>query len=300
MGHKPTLYELLNVPHHAGVSEIQAAFQKKMGVLESARGTMALQEFNEAVQLLRVALDTLTDPNARFVYDTKLNAQEHDRNNALSVPAAPASAVAAQADALALRADALALRADAIMIRSSQGAPGSGSGDPVQAMAAGAAVVVKRVVSFVGVLAIVGMGFFLFARHGQGDGVPRKTLKEVSASEQVILQEYYQTHGVRPVSLAEMELLEADRRRRDNADKLGRQDRDKQERDARQFEEESRKIAERATAELRHAEESARREAERQLERERYEKAEAERRKTEAEQRRLERQEAQWQAVLRR
>lgn len=303
MGEKPTLYELLGVTAQAGVPEIQAAFQKKMALLESARGTMDLQEFNETVQLLRVAMDTLTDSTARFSYDAKLRALRQDPTAGALVHAGPAPVSSAQADALALRADAMALRADALMIRAGLGTPGEGSGAAMQAMATGAATVLKRVVSLIGLLAIVGIGFFLVARHGQGDSPVRKTTREATAQEQVILQEYYQTHGVRPASLAEMELLQADQRRRDNEDKLGKQDRDKQEREARLFEEESRRIAERASADLRHAEELAKREAERQIERQRYEdlrKIETERQKAEAEQRRIERQEAQWRAVLQR
>ena len=303
MGEKPTLYELLGVTAQAGVPQIQAAFQKKMALLESARGTMDLQEFNETVQLLRVAMDTLTDSTARFSYDAKLRALRQDPTPGALVHAGPAPVSSAQADALALRADAMALRADALMIRAGLGTPGEGSGAAMQAMATGAATVLKRVVSLIGLLAIVGIGFFLVARHGQGDSPVRKTPREATAQEQVILQEYYQTHGVRPASLAEMELLQADQRRRDNEDKLGKQDRDKQEREARLFEEESRRIAERASADLRHAEELAKREAERQMERQRYEdlrKIETERQKAEAEQRRIERQEAQWRAVLQR
>ena len=303
MGGKPTLYELLGVTPQAGVPDIQAAFQKKMALLESARGTMGLQEYNETVQLLRVAMDTLTDSTARFSYDAKLRAQKQDPTPGALVNAGPAPVSSAQADALALRADAMALRADALMIRAGLGTPGEGSGAAMQAMATGAATVLKRVVSLIGLLAIVGIGIFLVARHGQGDPPVRKTPRETTAQEQVILQEYYQTHGVRPASLAEMELLQADQRRRDNEDKLGKQDRDKQEREARLFEEESRRIAERASADLRHAEELAKREAERQMERQRYEdlrKIDTERQKAEAEQRRIERQEAQWRAVLQR
>lgn len=310
MGHKPTLYELLGVSRQAGVPEIQAAYQNAVRLLDSRCGELDFQAFNEAGQLLRVALDTLTDPIARHLYDAKIWAQSPERSPTSLVQASPApegdgqaKVASARADALALRADALALRADAMMIRSGVDAQAMGAGGAAQVLATGAATVLRRFVSIVGLLAIVGIGFFLLARQGQGRAPEPMAQRQSKAQEQVILQEYYQAHGVRPSSLAEMELLEAERRRRGNEDKLGKQDRDKQEREAKQFEEESRKIAERATTELRQAEESARREAERQVERERIEaqrKVETERQKAEAEQRRLERQEAQWQAVLRR
>lgn len=301
MGSKPTLYELLGVSQHADVSEIQAAYQRKVGVLESARGGMTSQAFDDQSQLLRVALSTLSDAAARFGYDAKLNARVRQPQGALVAQAVPAPVASAQAhaDALALRADALALRADAMMIRAGIHLPDGGAPGMVEKVASGSVTALKRVVSAIGLLVIVGVGFFIATRFFQGDASVRRSAMEVKASEQVVLQEYYQTHGVRPANMAELELLQADQRRRDNEAKLVGQDREKQEREARQFEEESRRRADQVAENLRRAEEAAKSEAERQ----RYEdlrKKELERQQAEAEQRRIDREKAQWQEVLRR
>jgi hypothetical protein len=285
-------------------------------LLELARISMTPQKFDDKTQLLRVALSTLMDSAARLSYDAKLNSSERQSPGALQPQRAPAPAVAraplqtpsqAQADALALRAEALALRADAMMIRAgihqpevgAAGAGVAGAAGVVQAVASGSMTALKRVASAIGLLVIVGGGFFVATRLFRSDAPVRRSAMEVKASEQVVLQEYYQTHGVRPASMAELELLQADQRRRDNESRLVSQDRDKQEREARQFEEESRRRADQVAENLRRAEESAKAEAERQ----RYEdlrKKEIERQQAEVEQRRIDREKAHWQEVLRR
>ncbi len=304
MGSKPTLYELLGVPQHAGVPEIHAAYKHKMGLLESARSGMPSQSFDDQSQLLRVALSTLMDAAARFSYDATLNARERSSHGAVALRVEPASIASAQAqvqaDALSLRADALALRADAKLIRAGVNVPDARAAGALQTVASGAVTALKRVVSAIGLLVVIGIGFFVATRFVQGgDASPRRSAMEDKAHEQIVLQEYYQTHGVRPASLAELELLKADQRRRENESKLVNQDREKQDREARQFEEESRRRADQVSEDLRRAEESAKREAERQG----YEdlrKKELERQQAEAEQRRLDRERAQWQEVLRR
>jgi hypothetical protein len=304
MGAKPTLYELLGVPQHAGVSEIQAACQRKMALLESARSSMPPQAFDDQNQLLRVALSTLMDSATRFSYDAKLNAREQRAQGAVvpRVEPAPVASVLAQvqADALSLRADALALRADAMMIRAGVHLADARAGGPLQTVASGAVTALKRIVSAIGLLVVIGIGFFVATRFFQGGNASvRRPAMEVKANEQIVLQEYYQTHGVKPASLAELELLKADQRRRENESKLVNQDREKQDREARRFEEESRRRADQVSEDLRRADEAAKREAERQRV-EDLRKKELERQQAEAEQRRIERERAHWQEVLRR
>lgn len=301
MESKPTLYALLGVSQHAGVSEIQAAFQTRMGLLEANRNSLTPQAFNDQSQLLRVALSTLADSATRFGYDAKLNARARNSQGALVplVVPAPAASAHAQADALSLRAEALSLRADAMMIRAGINLPDESAAGVVQTVASGTVSVLKRVASAVGLLVIVGVGFFVATRFFLADAPVRRSVMEVKANEQIVLQEYYQTHGVRPASMAELELLQADQRRRENESKLVSQDREKQEREGRQFEEESRRRADQVAENLQRADEAAKREAER-LRYEDLRKKEMERQQAEAEQRRIDREKAHWQEVLRR
>lgn len=310
MGSKPTLYDMLGVAHGASLPELNAAYRRETSALEAGRATASAQEFNDKTQLLRLALNTLADPVSRLGYDSKLAASSRPpENTALSLALEPQSADRAvastevRADALSLRADALALRADAMLVRAGVGLPGAGRGGALHTVASGTMTAFKRFVSALGILVLLGIGAFVATRFMVGDSSGRRAVIEAKAHEKTALQEYFQTHGVRPANMAELELLEADRRRRENQGRQVGQDRDKQEQDARRFEEESRRRAQEASDNLRRSEEQGRHEAEREQNRELAQQRmvlQDKRAREEAEQRRIEREKAQWTDVLRR
>jgi len=312
MRSRQTLYEMLGVAQTANPVELQAAYQERAAGLEAARARLSPDEFKQKAQLLRLALSTLSNPVTRTGYDAKLSAQgdaaAQDPARLPVVPVNPAGAAAGsadiRADALSLRADALALRADAMLVRAGIELPAADRrGDLASAAASGAVDVFRRVASALGLLVMVGICAFAFTRCTVGDPAARRELQSNQATEKAALQDYYQTHGVRPANMAELELLEADRRRRENLERNQDLNRDKQERQEQQFERESRRRAEEVSWQLRSDEEHARREARRQAEQERQDKLqkqEEQRMEQEAERQRIEREQARWREELRR
>lgn len=313
---KPTLYELLGVPQAAAVPEIQAAYRREMGALEQARAGMQAQDFNDRAQLLRLAYSTLTDPASRTGYDNKLAATTAATPAAAATRALslrpegegqPTPSAEVRADALALRADALSLRADAMLLRA--GVDPAGAGSTGGALAAGVLKASKTVVRAFGILVVIAIGTFAVARCSMG-GSDRQAAMQQKAAEKAALQEYYQAYGVRPANLAEMELMEVARRRKESESRQAEQNQRQAEQQRRQQEEEERRFREEAhrrgqevAAELRRAEEQQRYE---QLREEQIklqeEKTRLQREQIQRERERLrgEQQRQQWQDTLRR
>lgn len=288
---KPTLYELLRVPPSAAAPEVQAAYRLEMGALEARRATMNPQDFSDRVQILRVAYSTLIDPVSRAGYDAELAAAAAKRTLAAGAEA-PATSIEVRADALGLRADALSLRADAMLARAGLEAT---LARQQPSLAGGLLSGAKYVVRAIGLLVVIGALTFGVTRCGLNSSTQQRSVLEARAAEQAALQEYFQAHGVRPANMAELELMEATRRRAENETRQADQERRRREDEQRRFEEESRRRSDEVGRELRQAEDEARRQAE--LEREREQelkfrdeqlKLEAELAPNEAERRRLE------------
>lgn len=298
-----TLYDILGITQNAGGAELQAAYRREVNALEARRGDIGAQEFGDRMQLLRLAYSTLSDAASRTGYDSKLASRTRTpaaaaagRALATLQPGPMAASAETRADALSLRADALALRADAMLVRAGLDLPLETHGGAAQAVASGTFTFLKRFVRAIGLLVLIGIVTYAIARCSFGDASARRVAMEAKANEQTALQEYFQTHGVRPANMAELELLEADRRRRENESRQLTQDRQKQEQDTRRFEEEARRRAQQVSAELRRAEDLARWEAERERERQFRE----EQIKQHAKRMQQERERQQWREELRR
>lgn len=295
---RPTLYELLGVPQSAATHVVQAAYRHALTALEAQRATLKPEDFSDRLQLLRLAHSTLSDPVSRMGYDAELEAaasaaRSSAANWALSARAeTPATGADVRAEALSLRADALSLRADAMLARAGiEGASARQASSVPWGLLAGA----KSVVRALGLLMVIGALTFGVTRCSMNGSTQQRSALEARAAEQTALQEYFQTHGVRPANMAEMELMEAARRGKANDARLAEQERRRQAEELRRFEEESRRRADEVSRELRLAEEEARRQAERDRERDQELKfreeqlrLEAELAPTEAERRRLE------------
>ena len=310
MNLKQSLYEILGVDERAGLPELQAAFNARMSALEQTRGTMAAQVFSDKVQVLRVALSTLSDAVYRLTYDAKLAAARDPvgapGGGLALVPMAADAAKASndvRADALSLRADALSLRADAMMLRAQTESPRAHSADMARTVASGTLTGFKYLTRAIGLLVIVAVAAFGLTRCMNGDSSDYRARAEAKMAEKTALQEYFQTHGVRPANMAELELLEAERRRRENNERAGSQDQTKAEREARQFEEDSRRRGREVSENLQVAEERAERarerEADKQQEKERAEQAKKES-SQQAEEQRAERLRQQWRDIIHR
>jgi curved DNA-binding protein CbpA len=315
MGKKPSLYEILGIPANADAAEIDRASKSKLQALESPSSAISSSELAAAKQMIRIATSTLSDASSRLAYDDQLA-----RANALAVASSPQAAsskpsfanqnpprvpagytasaaatgdvVGLRAEALALRAEALSLRADAMLMQA--GGPVSSMpqpGDGVSRLLANGAM--WRIMIFLGLLAAIAFGVSRYI----GNAPVRANAAETQAMERAALQEYFQTHGVRPANMAELELLEVERRRRENAQRNEKQDVSQKTQDERKFEEESRRRGEEVAERLRADE--ARHQATLALEKLEADRMVSERKERErlAEERRLRMERERWERV---
>jgi len=316
---KPSLYEVLGVAPGAVVAEIHAAFRRQMNALEAQRAALAPAAFDERAQLLRLACNTLVDPVSRGAYDARLQAAAGAapaavaaRSLALSADgtASPAAVRAeVQADALSLRADALSLRADAMLARAGAGLPREELATEKR-LARGALAGLSHLSRAIGLLFIIGVVTFMVARCSFSGSEGRSNALNANAAERAALQEYYQTYGVRPASMAELELLQAERRRKENEERQAQQDRRRadeerrrQEDAQRRFEEDAKRRGREVSEDLRRAEEQQRFQALREEEtrlREEQTRLAREQVQRERERLRIESEQRQWRDTLRR
>lgn len=291
MTQKKSLYEILELPQDATYPDIQAAHEKFLRSLESRQSTLSLEDYKLQARLLRVAYSTLSTPSSRDAYDAHLNLRNEalQPNSALQVAPPNASAAALRADALLARAEAMALRADALGLRADivsaypgAGPSTSGSGTVPRLLAS-----FKTVLLTLGTLVALGMILKLVFLFMAGRPPAQADNARSQAADKVFLQEYYQTHGVRPASRAEAELMDAARRKSEEAQKAQRTLNETAVQAEQKFEEESRRRGEQVSIELQYAEQKAwlaRQQEERQKDEEQRMKAELERLRLEAEQ----------------
>jgi hypothetical protein len=305
MTKKKSLYEILEVPQDAGYAEIRASNERLLQALEDRHSALSREDYTLQLRLLKVAYNTLSTPASRDAYDAHLSTRsEPTRPGSALLVTSPApsmggTAAAIRADALMMRAEAMTLRADALglkadLLTGQLDGHGGALGRPAASRWYRG---LKRALLTLGTLAALGMVFkvvFMLLLTRQ----PEESVGGRGASEEkVFLQEYYQTWGVRPASRAEAALMDAQRRKNEEAVREQRQaDEAKKAAEAaeRNFESEARKRGEQVSAEVQYAEEKARQaqlyEA-RQKEDEKQRIAEAERSRLEAER-------AKWRSVL--
>ena len=301
-----TAYDTLALRPNASQPEIEDNYNSLITQLKTQKSLFNPGDYALKLQTIQTAFDALATPDARAAYDSQLA-----RRNSLAAPAATplrpddAASLALRVEAVALRAEAIALRADALSAQSqhdmfarrgaaSAGTYGNSLAAPSQlkrlAMLLGAAVAIWMVVQ---------MAYLLMTN--------RKTPPEVgvaaSAREKVIVQEYYQTHGVRPGNAAEAELLDAANRRRDNETRETRaaeRDKAKTTEEERRFEETARRRADQVSAELSRSENMARDQARRDDEQKQRQIERLAQSREDAERLRIDREQAKWQNILRR
>ncbi len=150
---------------------------------------------------------------------------------------------------------------------------------------------VRVLLSIIATLMIVGLVIQVGVMFNTYKRVNEVTLPNATApaAEKAYLQDFYQTYGIRAASREEADLLLADMRRREAAEREQQnqeRQREEQERAQRRFEEESRRLGAQVTAANLYAEEEARRareEEERRKEAREKAQQDAERMKREAE-----------------
>lgn len=305
---KKTLYEILAVAADASQAELQAAFNAASAKLEAQKDRISADDFDFKVKVLQLAFGTLSDPGSRGAYDAKL-ASTAEPPPATAAPALALVPIEANAEALSLRAEAMALRADAMTMRADAMALRTGaapvrekpgfppSNDPV---APGVAPLLRKILVVLGTLfaiAAVTQSISLLTANRRAESAAAAAAQ---ASEKAQLEEYFQTHGVRPANKTELAALEAENRRKEIEKRTVERQATKAEQDARRFEEESRRRGEQVSAELRMAELRAKEQAQRDDERRERQQKEDQRMQEQTERMRIERQKAEWRETLRR
>ena len=116
----------------------------------------------------------------------------------------------------------------------------------------------------IGLLAVLGTLSFALTRCASEGSAQRRGLIEQQASEQAALQEYFQTHGVRPANMADLEMLEVSRRRQEKERRDVEQARRQQEQSERNFLAQSHQIGREVSERLQRAEDAERERVQRQ------------------------------------
>ncbi len=292
---KKTLYEILAIEPDASEVEIRAAYETRTAKLESLRGTLSGEDYEFKAKVLALAYKTLSVSDSRGAYDAKLAAEHPPEASKIPLSLLP---LEASADAAATRSDVMGLRADMMAMRAGAYRPDALASDGPGADLSVLGGTLRRV------LLLLGMVFALIIVMNMIVNMVahRRTVLDTDAAtkagEKAALQEYYQVHGVRPASMAELRLLEAEDRRKESEAGAAQRTRAWQEEQARDFDREARERGERASEELRRNEQAAA-DRERRMEQERiYQEKQDQRMRDEAERQRIERLRREWNQEL--
>jgi curved DNA-binding protein CbpA len=293
---KKSFYEILGVRPDATVADIRRAYQLKIEQLKANEAHMGQEDYDFELKVLNMAFGTLTDVQARSIYDTRLaavvrtSANNVGASSGSAIQPVPPEALSRRADVLSLRADAMALRADAIATKLDLGEDASQVAKPNRhsPMMRLATLIMAGVVGFFVIRTV--------SNYFVAQQVAQSKQEAALAEEKIIIQEYYQTYGVRPASAAEARLLQNEREREEREQRAAERAEQRQEEEQRRFVEDSRRQAERVSEDLRRAEERAEWEAKAEKDRLERERLRQER----EEQERIRRQQEKWERILRR
>lgn len=283
---KKTLYEILGVAPSASLDEIKAAHKLQSRKLMISEIGLIREDIDFQLQVLDVALFTLSNPLSRDDYDAQI-----------APPIKPEPV-----KQLPLRADATALTIAAAMEQSNQHSAALLANQTTSFDVAATTVktsikslkyIFRFIAGFIVLLVVIKWGISSTAHRNQALNTVEMAVaqeKMSSTEEKLYLQEYFQKYGVRPASKAEADLLDIERLRKENAENATELEKKKAADAEKKFVEESRKIAAEVSANLQREEENARYEAQRkewQLAEEKRQQEEAERNRIEAEKERI-------------
>lgn len=248
---KKSLYEILGVAPTASLAELKAAHRRRSFELMSGKAKLPRDECDYHLKLLDVALETLSDPDARTEYDIRQGLA------APPPPTLPALRPVSAAD------EARALQLAAAIEENHRTALAGEQRLQLEAIrttvgtSTRALKTILRVVAGLIVLFFVLRGAQLAMASRRPAAAPPSP-QVLRAEEMLIIQAYYKKHGVRPASRAEAELLEQEQRRRDNERREAEFERTRDAEERARFAEEGRAIGREVGDELRRAEEMAR------------------------------------------
>jgi curved DNA-binding protein CbpA len=280
---KKTMYEVLEVSPNASLDDIKAAHRRLTQSLAAGTPPLNPEEMKLRRQVLNLAFDTLANQVNRDAYDAKLAGHSP---SAAATSKANATLVPQGLDARTI-----------LTLASLEGARGSAKDlivpPAVKVMAStvdkSASVLWKILRIVAGVLVLIILVNVASAiMKGRQAKQPGGALSE--AEEKVMLQEYYQQHGIRPANKAELDLLETERQRKLNEQRAAELEQKSQDDAYRRFVQDSRRTADQVSRDLRRDEEIARRQEEqerRQQEREKQRQEYEKRLEEEAERNRV-------------
>lgn len=208
---KKTMYEILEVSPTASLAEIKAAHKRLSLKLMSGTLGLGREECDFKLNVLDVALNTLSTPVTRDAYDAQLASANAPGNVALPIKSSAAS-LGDETKALKI----VAAIEDSYKIAAANIDSLQFPIKEVSSTIGVSARSLKKLLRIIFGLMVLGLvlkiGQTALASR-QGEFPPREVAK---AEEKLIIQEYYKKYGVRPSSRAEAELLEQENRRKEN------------------------------------------------------------------------------------
>lgn len=291
---KKTFYDILGVSPKTTEADIRRVYEVRIEQLKANELRMGHEQYEAELKILNAAFDILSNPQARKVYDARqttkpeleFTLEELDPPPGRAIKPFPNEALSREADVLSLRAEAVALRAEALATKLSlrEEFPRERESIWRSSLMRFAMLVVAGVIGFLVIRMILGYSLLnQIVQHKQ---------EATEAEERVIIQEYYQTYGVRPASAAEARLLMAERQREEKEQREAEREQQREIEERRRISEESRRIGEQVSRDLRLAEE--------QEERKRQRLADEKRAQEQAEQEKHRAQQEEWNRILRR
>jgi len=204
------MYEILEVPPTASLAEIKAAHKRMALKIMSGASGLSREDCEFNLQLLDVALHTLVVPALRDAYDAELavtpaNMPVPYKPNIVSIEGGESTAlqmVAGLEDSRRMAAASLEGYQPQLKVVSSV----------VNSSVKSLKTLMRILISLAILGSVLQMAQCGLAARQAGRIPPEEKLAE----DKVIIQEYYQIHGVRPASRAEAERLMQEHQREKN------------------------------------------------------------------------------------
>ena len=206
---KQTMYEILGVLPSASLAEIQAAHKLLSRRYITENLGLSREDISFKLSVIDVAMQTLSTPMSRDAYDAGLAPPINTTNLALT-PNPGNTPAYSKTTALELVAAIEDNNKIASALMASQVSALTVISDTVDTTVNSLKRILKVVATVLVLIVVVkGGGAILNQVYAGRNGEPVS-----KADEKTILQEYYQTYGVRPGSRAEMDILEVERLRK--------------------------------------------------------------------------------------
>lgn len=231
---KKTMYEILEVSPTATIAEIRAAHRRLSLELMSGKSGLSREDIAFRLNLLDVALHTVSVPVLRDEYDAKLAATTRSGSAPLPVKANTLSLV----DAVKVNQIAAAIEDSQITaLMQTRQFPVKEVSSTLRTSARALKTILRVVIGLFVLGFFIKMGQTAVAFRNAG----QPTADQLKAEEKLAILEYYKKHGVRPASGAEAALLEKENQRRELELRAAKAKEQREEAEYRRFVEESRR-----------------------------------------------------------